>query len=1837
MSKRPYFRYTTEQLIAEVNLQKKSERNLRFLMNEIGYRKRAKLKLLTTLTKAEKFLNDLKHPQDAASHEEEYSLKEYKRMTVDNSYLSSVLEQARTNLLDTSRRNRLLNFKEKVNDVPIVDEMPDQVYEHLVLNGGSFKFDPYVEPDHPDDEESEIFTEQVPEEPSRILPKSQLSSAGLDSRYQDDCLQTPFPVRDLERKLRKLYYEHRSIIEETGANNLYLIIGFLEWTEEREDSVPSRSPLILVSVSLEKSGAAGDVPYKLQFDEQALDTNYSLHEKLKSNFEINLPLIEEEQLPEEYWERVAASVSSRKNEGWNVVREITLGLFRFSKQVMWHDLDPKRWPAHSPLIDKKVLKRILVGPKDGDTNPGQYTEEYDQDGAETESKLADLPLILNADSSQYSALIDSLSLKDGLVIEGPPGTGKSQTISNLIAIALSNGLSILFVAEKMAALNVVFNRLEDAGLGEFCLQLHGLKTNKKELLGSLKTRLELRVKSPKEINLREKELLSTKRELIEFSKVMSEKVGPDEIPLYELPWNIEKSKHKLPEGYQGVQIENLETMTFESFRKANNLLDDLGAEWDSIPIEARENWFGFVPQNYEESQSDEIIELLGEGVSACDRLNDWLDNNKAAEHVASLYHLEQLFELSELRADEALPDIPHGIKLEFVHKVINANLIKDFSDVLQQLEDYLSISKQVYEVFDYASVESDRYAELLVKHSKLICDVCCKPEVKLADLSNERALIEEVISTLNSFEEISRPITNLSDRILRNIDDYKTLINLCDDLSKGPAELSFHSHEFHLKLTANEYLDLALAQRNKLIDRATSISYFNLTSEIETAQVQTSYQAIVQEQESLFPVLSKEYRKGKRYIRRLMKNPSKFSRKDGFPNEIKKLLDFCIDRDEFTHNSDYKLTLGTLFNGIDTDWSLLERLINFSQKLRNDVGRENAVGIISDWDSHLEVMSSTRDRLNSSFSILSKYLDSHPFPKALWQRPNSEISRILLPWSEKLSDATEDLIQPWCNTSITLADSIKVAELYEQAKAKEKLIENHKEFDVLLKDYWDKSLTNIELLQKQNIWFKGRMKIRCMTPELLKFIIPDPDKFKRQLFEDLVDESKKFSSTVNKQIQVLENLGIVDSVSWTGGKNSTLNEFIFKQREAISTIKYLPLVVKWLRLDAQVAEIGLEDISNSVVSGKISGGQASIAFKYSYYSSLLDEKISSSSLLKNFSETKLESLRHRFAKCDDDILKLNSQRIASQLCASNIPEGNGAGPVSTFSEKRLILQEIRKKARHIPIRQLVRRSSNAIQALKPCFFMSPLSVSQYLAPGDIEFDLVIMDEASQIRPEDALSSIARANACVIVGDPKQLPPTNFFESTTTDDGHEETIVDDTESILDVCLKQFPYRRLRWHYRSQHESLIQFSNEKFYDDDLIVFPSPRGDARGFGVHYTYVDCPSYKNSKNRAEAELVVENIIHHYQSHGDRTLGIATFNKRQAEEIQLILDKRKQADPVIEELIAEHGDTESLFIKNLENVQGDERDVIFISTTYGPEKANGPVHQRFGPINSDLGWRRLNVIATRARQRVEVFSSLRPTEIRIGEGSSRGVRTLRDYLEYASTGKIKEHGERTNKEPDSDFEIAVMKIIEDLGFSCEPQVGVAGFFIDIGVAHPDRPGEYLLGIECDGATYHSARSIRDRDRLRQEILEDKGWQIHRIWSTSWFQSRNIEIDKLERVLKAKLKKERIVVNKTLDSVNIREVLEQAEHSTNEEIKLEEEVLTGSLESALDRFWEKNIYPYFDNRSKSILSEEMIKLLVRTRPMNEEDWFNSIPMQLRQNMDPQEKEYLEDIIEVIMEY
>lgn len=560
----------------------------------------------------------------------------------------------------------------------------------------------------------------------------------------------------------------------------------------------------------------------------------------------------------------------------------------------------------------------------------------------------------------------------------------------------------------------------------------------------------------------------------------------------------------------------------------------------------------------------------------------------------------------------------------------------------------------------------------------------------------------------------------------------------------------------------------------------------------------------------------------------------------------------------------------------------------------------------------------------------------------------------------------------------------------------------------------------------------------------------------------------------------------------------------------------------WRAIRAQAIAQGLTSIVSALERGLVRIEQVVEYFEYSYQTWWLKRVIDRDPVLRSFASAEHERKIREFRAADEGFQRLTRDFIVARL-AGKIPNANiQTGPDSEMGRLR---RELQRQRGLMPVRQLVQGLPTLLPKLKPCLLMSPLSVAQYLDAGHPQFDLIVFDEASQIPVWDAVGAIARGKQLLVVGDPKQLPPTNFFNRA--DDSDEVPVNDaevkDLESILDECLGAgLRQQSLDWHYRSRHESLIAFSNVTYYDSRLITFPSPVTHDTAVSFRLIAGAYDRGGSRTNRAEADAIVEEIAAHFIDSKRRgnTLGVVTFNQPQMQLIESLLEARRRANPELDRLISEKKD-EELFIKNLENVQGDERDVILFSITYGPDHA-GRVTMGFGPLNLEGGQRRLNVAISRARERVVIFSTLQPDQIDLARVNAAGVIDLKNYLDFAIRGPkaLVEQSTPTGMEPDSPFEVAVIRALRERGWTVHPQVGCSGYRIDFGVVDPRAPSRYLMGVECDGRSYHSGATARDRDRLRQLVLEGLGWKLHRIWSTDWWTDHQRELDKLHAILES---------------------------------------------------------------------------------------------------------------------
>lgn len=622
---------------------------------------------------------------------------------------------------------------------------------------------------------------------------------------------------------------------------------------------------------------------------------------------------------------------------------------------------------------------------------------------------------------------------------------------------------------------------------------------------------------------------------------------------------------------------------------------------------------------------------------------------------------------------------------------------------------------------------------------------------------------------------------------------------------------------------------------------------------------------------------------------------------------------------------------------------------------------------------------------------------------------------------------------------------------------------------------------------------------------------------------EMRDELKEISASICSEIAWFTDLFDAPSVF----SELSLEQLCERFESCMNGMALLEEWIDFRNARENCCSAGLGEAVDAIESRGIQPNNIVPVFKKRFFSLWLDAVIPEFPAVLNFRRKKQESTVQEFATLDRSQFNIARARIRSKLI-NDLPSMDHFS--SGQDEISILKRELTKTRRIMPIRKLFRAIPNLLLTLKPCLMMSPLSVSLFLEADSYRFDTVIFDEASQVYTENAIGAISRGKQVIIAGDSKQLPPTSFFQATSTeglydDDDDEDEDVDVYDSILDEA-NMLPERTLRWHYRSRHENLIAFSNAKIYKNRLITFPSNIESGKDNGVEYVYVPDGFYDRGGSKGnviEARKVAQMVIEHFKTHPERSLGVIAFGEVQQYAIENILREMRLADQSYEQFFDESKD-EAFFVKSLENVQGDERDTIIFSIGYAKD-ASGVFRNQFGPLGKTGGERRLNVAITRAKYNVKLVGSILPTDINEESITTEGPKLLRAYIDYAINGPdslVRELTYGNIAEFESPFEEAVYSFLDKKGYKLATQVGCSGYRIDIGVKHPTLSGVFVLGIECDGAAYHSARTARERDRLRQDVLESMGWTIYRIWSTDWIKDPYAEgqmlIDAVEKAI-----------------------------------------------------------------------------------------------------------------------
>lgn len=692
-------------------------------------------------------------------------------------------------------------------------------------------------------------------------------------------------------------------------------------------------------------------------------------------------------------------------------------------------------------------------------------------------------------------------------------------------------------------------------------------------------------------------------------------------------------------------------------------------------------------------------------------------------------------------------------------------------------------------------------------------------------------------------------------------------------------------------------------------------------------------------------------------------------------------------------------------------------------------------------------------------------------------------------------------------------------------------IEKYKHLSNVIGKYWDGLDSDVTWILKATDWLD-------IILSAISSISDDPDEafeVKQRLASLIEGQNEQLDKTAPigakglayiRQLEVFETtmpeLQIAISQSETNifdtkGDANYYQEINMVCDRWLNNSKKLPYWCAWRKVRQEAVSVGLTPLVDAIEKGYVKGFNAEQLLLVNYSRWWVNTVVDNDEALRTFIPAEHRLRIKEFHQLDEEFMKLTKQYVKAKLSA-NIPDRKN---VAKKSEWGVLAREIQKKSRHMPLRQLISKMPDALTKLTPCVMMSPMSISQYMPSDCKAFDVVIFDEASQITVCDAIGAIARAKQSIVVGDPKQLPPTSFFgRRADSDEMQDDDFDDDLESILDECLAaNIPHMKLNWHYRSKCESLITFSNHRYYNGTLITFPNT--DTTGMSVYYHPVDSiyKEGKNRINRGEAKAIVDEVVTKLRDPDfNKSIGVVTFNSEQQKLISDLFEIARGEHPEIERHF-EEDKYDAVFVKNIESVQGDERDLIYFSITFGKDSA-GKLSMNFGPMNKSGGTRRLNVAISRAKEEMHIFASLKPEQIDLSRTASEGVRDLKHFLEYAQRGSraLVEAADAPGGYFDSPFEQAVAERLESRGWQTHSQVGVSGFRIDLGIVNPDAPGKYLSAVECDGATYHRSATARDRDFLREKVLRGLGWEVLRIWSTDWWMDSASALDRVDKKL-----------------------------------------------------------------------------------------------------------------------
>lgn len=1612
------------------------------------------------------------------------------------------IDQWKSRLLDLSLRNRLLNFKPTKMTIPIMSAAPEHVEDELAAeNELSLQPKPKLMGiDDPRD--AETYTKQQ---------RADALADHLRDELKHRRLHSGLDAAEHGPRLTDLYRAARVALEENGTNTLFAAVGVLEWRETEHSDRVLRAPLLLVPVELKRKSVLEGFTLRRIDEETRL--NVTLMEMLRQQFHKEIPGLDP--LPEDENGVNVAQVfqlfrdAVRDLAGWEVKSEIWLSQFSFTKFLLWKDLSDRL----DELTRNRVVHHLIHEAGHQYPNP---TNDIRPEHLDDDFHPRDIFCPRSADSSQLAAVLAAAAGHD-FVLEGPPGTGKSQTITNIIAHCLASGQQVLFVAEKRAALDVVHRRLREEGLEPFCLELHSNKTGKADVVAQFDRSLKFLAGSePLDWERRAAELEKLRANLNGYTRALHAR-HPCGLSAYQcLDYLLPRQSELTVRLADWPELIQTPLERLERARELAHLLQDRSGPL--LPL-ADHPLAALNCEDWSPAWADRVLDQVRElgaltqsAAEAARQLLTWAGASSTDAARAELLHLHTLTErllapqpvgaaFATTPWNQLAADLDQWIALTEERSELRAKLIPLLKPRLQRT--------------DTASFPAG---------DQLACE-----EWSPADAARILASGRDLSELIEAASEDARNLHTLfqSPRSSASRAELVHLIELVDCmLGPLPVGSGFATATWsEIAPALDQWIALAKARVNLRAELKGYTEASLLALDLDALQHR-------------WDAAQAAWFLPKWWHSRAVRHQLQPARTDhahpdgaGVAATLKAAIRLRANIASLASvRTLAESYLGPIWAGGEPDPENLVQVRAWGEALHNSLAA--CAGTDLDWLGRLR-------------TLLAGLFNDGPPAYA----PGTPVGKRLSRYREAIT-RFDDLFAslsteiglargPLDNASDHFGAVAAALRCFLQDGARLRAINGSlttaaPTAQASLGVIWNRGEPAVAVLKQTHGWGRElHSRLVACAGDNLTWL-----NHLRQLLASMFAEGPAAyapGTPIGDRLSGFRNAfarfneayeKFADEVRMDRSKiDAAPDHFaavkVLSERLPAAWAK-LRLWCSWQKARQEGLRLGLTPIIATMESAAAQAIDLAALFERSFRRGLLFAIIEREPLLRDFFGREHGERIDRFRQLDEMLAGLTRDIIRTRL-AAGIPRDQVTHDIPK-AELGLLRKEIGKKARHIPVRQLLGRIPTLLPHLKPCVLMSPLSVAQYLEPAHETFDVVIFDEASQIPVWDAVGAIARGRQLIVVGDPKQLPPTNFFNTADdSDDGASELNLEkDLESILDELLTNgMRHKRLKWHYRSRHEGLIAFSNHQYYENELLTFPSP--EAAHGGVRFRHLPEARYDKGKSRTnpgEARALIAELVQRLRQTGGpaRSYGVVTFSQAQQNLVENLLDEERRKFPELEIHFndAPPVDGEPVFVKNLENVQGDERDVILFSICYGPDES-GRVSMNFGPLNRDGGERRLNVAITRAKHEVLVFSSLRGDQIDLNRTRARGVRDLKYFLDYADRGPKALTAAITaaaDSAPDSEFERMVADRIRASGYEVHHQVGCSGYRIDLGVVDPRSPGRYLLGVECDGATYHRAATARDRDKLRQMILEGLGWKLHRIWSTDWWHEAEAEMDRL---------------------------------------------------------------------------------------------------------------------------